>query len=1080
LNSIYKKSPFGYAHHEIILDSNGVPYDYKYVDINQSFEDITGISIRNIIGKTAREVIPGLEYSKFNWIEFYGKIALNYGNESIEQYQENLNKWFKVHVFSEKLGFFTTIFTDITPFIKIQTDFQTNKYLYESLLSNIDAIQIKLNPGLERKIIYSTKQFENLTNYSLTEIETFFDLNYLNLIIEKDRQYVLSTINLNIQSNSPWNIRYQIKLKNGSLKWIQERGSAITNANGNVEYINCVLHNIDELIYAEQKANFNSKLKSIISKSLHKLNSLNDDISFNSTVESLLKDICLLFKLDRSYIFQINANQTITIKNEWCSEGVPSLKNIIKNISIKNFPWLSKFFLNKQILHVPDVSELPNSAKIEKTSMIDLSIKSFIFLPTIGSNGQLSGYFGIDSIQKHYSWDKDEISLLEVMAGIIGSTIERRRAEKEALTLNQSLLAQSQQIAHIGSWMLNIKSNQLIWSDETYRIFGLNPQEFPATYEAFIDAVHPEDREKVNQAYLDSIEFKKNSYEIEHRIIKKNSNEIRFVYEKCIHKRDENGEITLSIGMVQDITEKKEAEDALHLKNVAEIANKAKSDFLAIMSHEIRTPLNSVIGFTNLLLDTKLNSIQKEYSLNINNASKTLLNLINNILDLSKIESGAMEVEYIKVDLLEIYDQISNLFKYIVNNKKLELIIDIPNTIPNVIEIDRVKLQQIILNLTANAIKFTECGEIILSIHFTPLSNSIGNYLFVIQDTGIGMSNEQIEKLFKPFSQASPSTSRRYGGTGLGLTISKLLVEKLGGSIQIQSEINKGTTFSFELNLQHEPNVSLMNIDLNQSLLIYAVNKKKISIMNKNLQQCGLKPNIHNNIDIFFNELSHKKFDSVLIDFTYFDENKKDIFNKLEKFQSNYNRLIFTDIFFDYEFVNTKSPSKKIYYISNPINFQKLYDLLINKIPDQSNANLKETSQYSDQTNKIFFNRNVSILITEDEEMNMILLKSILKRYFKTITFFESKSGLQTIEILKNSDSDLIFMDLNLPEMDGFETTKLIRNNPKYNHIPIVGLSASALIEEKEKSINLGMNDFITKPINIDELEFILTKYFNH
>lgn len=262
--------------------------------------------------------------------------------------------------------------------------------------------------------------------------------------------------------------------------------------------------------------------------------------------------------------------------------------------------------------------------------------------------------------------------------------------------------------------------------------------------------------------------------------------------------------ISAIVAVSYELSKKKTESDLIEAKQKADRASMAKSEFLAVMSHEIRTPLHGVLGSTDLLLGTGLKPEQKEYAEIANVSGKTLLGVLDDILDFSKIEAGKLELELIETDMVELVEKTAKMIRYQIEGKSIVLDLDIAKSLPRSVIIDPVRLRQILVNLLNNAVKFTEKGEIVLKISFTSLGNGLGSFKFSVRDTGIGISEEQKTRLFKAFSQADSSVTRKYGGTGLGLMISKLLVEKMGGRIYLKSELGKGTEFYFTIEASYK------------------------------------------------------------------------------------------------------------------------------------------------------------------------------------------------------------------------------------------------------------------------------------
>jgi PAS domain S-box-containing protein len=379
--------------------------------------------------------------------------------------------------------------------------------------------------------------------------------------------------------------------------------------------------------------------------------------------------------------------------------------------------------------------------------------------------------------------------------------ITGRKRSEEALRESEALLAKSQELAHVGSWDLDIASHRLRWSDETFRIFGMEPQLFEATYDAFLDAVHPDDRDEVDLAYFESVRQGRSNYELEHRIVKKDTREIRCVYEWCRHIKDNSGQVVRSIGTVQDITAKVLAENELkEALNKADAANRAKSEFLANMTHEIRTPLNGVLGMLQLLETSELTEEQKDYVATCAASANILLELIDSILDLARIEAGKLgivEGEFLFSDLCHAFP---SLFEAQITAKRLGFAMDIAQDVPSYIVGDAGRIRQVLVNLIGNAVKFTKDGGVKVLIEAgEEVSPGRMKLRFSVSDTGIGIPKDQISRLFTPFTQVDGSATRRYQGSGLGLSIVKRLVELMGGEVSIESELGRGTTVRFDI-----------------------------------------------------------------------------------------------------------------------------------------------------------------------------------------------------------------------------------------------------------------------------------------
>ncbi len=637
----------------------------------------------------------------------------------------------------------------------------------------------------------------------------------------------------------------------------------------------------------------------------------------------------------------------------------------------------------------------------------------------------------------------------------------------------QEVLKKAQQIANIGHWKLDLNSNTLYWSDQTYRIFGLQPQEFEATYEAFVERIYPEDRDAVNKAYTDSVKTN-TPYLITHRVIRPDGT-IRYVEEQCEHTLDNSGEIIGSIGTILDITERVETEQSLkaseerfalamkgandglwdwnlksghvyysprwlemlgyeegelpenidtwqmlchpddvkatldavnaylsgesnsfetefrmrhkkgHLlpilsraylardqktgeplrlvgthvdmssykqleeklkqaKESAENANMAKSVFLANMSHEIRTPMNGILGFVDLLAKGENDPKRKQQFSLIKESGNSLLTILNDILDLSKIDSGKLGIEEHPFMTKEPFEHVALIYEGNEQSHGIDFTYHIDERLPQWCLGDIVRIKQVVLNLLSNAMKFTSKeGCVTLDVTFNPQMKSL---LCSVSDTGIGIAPENLSKIFLAFEQEDGSTTRKFGGTGLGLAISSRLVEMMGGELRVESTLGKGSRFFFELPLKE-------------------------------------------------------------VEAAADEESLSDTMEEPERAQLNGN-----------------------------------------------------------------------VLLVEDNKTNQLLMELHLEEL--GLSYEIANDGIEAVECFKKGTYDLILMDENMPNMNGIEATREIRtieSSQGREPVPVIAVTANALSGDRERFLSVGMNDYIAKPFSEEEIEAVLRKY---
>jgi PAS domain S-box-containing protein len=374
--------------------------------------------------------------------------------------------------------------------------------------------------------------------------------------------------------------------------------------------------------------------------------------------------------------------------------------------------------------------------------------------------------------------------------------LTERKLLLDKVTSSEQKLAEAQSIAKVGSWEWDIRNDVVTWSDQLYRMYELEPQEFEATYEGFLAHVHPEDRPMV-EAAVGSAFTETDVFEFDARIIKKSGAQGWFRGRGRV-TRDESGAPIRMGGTSQEITDTVLAAQELSAaRDAAMQASRMKSEFLATMSHEIRTPLNGVIGLTDLLLKTELEPTQDRLADGIKQAGRTLLLLINDILDLSKIEAGKLELEIVDFDVREVVEQVAALMVEPARERSVDLVVATHAAVPRMLRGDPVRFGQIVTNLVSNAVKFTRDGQVTVQIGTEPSGTDATLLRVEVVDTGIGIPFEVQPQLFESFTQADASTTREYGGTGLGLAICRRLVEALGGEIGFTSEVGEGSTFWF-------------------------------------------------------------------------------------------------------------------------------------------------------------------------------------------------------------------------------------------------------------------------------------------
>jgi len=697
---------------------------------------------------------------------------------------------------------------------------------------------------------------------------------------------------------------------------------------------------------------------------------------------------------------------------------------------------------------------------------------------------------------------------------------ERKRAEM-ALRSSEERFRLIARASNDVLWDWDMLSNAVWWSDGLRETFGYDLSSFEGGIESWASRLHPDDLPGVQADIQRAIDSGGQAWSAEYRFRHANGS-YRYVFDRAYVVRNREGQAIRMVGAILDLTIRKEVEKALRVaKEEAEAATQAKTAFLATMSHEIRTPMNGVIGMTGLLLDTDLAPEQREYAETIRRSSDYLLELLNDILDLSKLEADKTNLEVINFDLRALVEDVGALLAERAHAKGIELCVLVQSDVPALLQGDPGRLRQILTNLVGNAVKFTEQGEVLVCVRLDePLDGAVDvpvSLRFEVRDTGIGMTPAQCSKLFQPFSQADSSTTRKYGGTGLGLAICKQLTELLQGKIGVDSKPGEGSCFWFTVRLVRQPEVAIplpisQRVLQNRRVLIVDDRATNRIILEQQLLSQGMFPEaVADGLQAMVRlrraaELK-EPFDLAILDAQMPEMDGWTLARRIKDDPAIESvRLVLLTSLAKRGDAQAARASGFAAYLTKPIRQAQLYDCL---------SLVLETQRASDGTadsgaKPLITRHTISeahtkgrgrVLLVEDNVVNQKVATATLKREGYLVDI--ATNGQEAVEAVARVPYVLVFMDCQMPQMDGFEATRKIRaweastvgrqslgNMGKQDsrskndelrtapfRMPIIAMTANALQGDRERCLAAGMDDYMAKPIRREDLITVIERW---
>ena len=707
--------------------------------------------------------------------------------------------------------------------------------------------------------------------------------------------------------------------------------------------------------------------------------------------------------------------------------------------------------------------------------------------------------------------------------------IVQRRSTEVVLRKSEERLGLALKGADVGMWDWNTKTGKVVFNERWSDMLGYTPNEIEPDIRSWKKLLHPGDMPETMDTLNAHLDGQTAFFEKEYRIRNKSRDWQWILARGKVVERDENGKALRAAGTHIDITKAKEAEaelkqyqenleqmvehrtrelektqkELVNKASEAEAANCAKSEFIANMSHEIRTPMNGILGFSDLLLEEELTEEQREAVDTIKKSGEILLNLINDILDLSKVESSKMELETIPFNVENLVLDIGDSLKTNLGEKPIEINCHIDDIHTNLLG-DPTRLRQIITNLIGNAIKFTDEGEIVISVTSEKEDDKQATLKFSVRDTGIGIPEDKLETIFESFKQADGSTTRKHGGTGLGLNISKKLVQLMGGDIRVESEAGKGSVFSFTAAFKKDPDAleEIQPVALSQlegkPILIVDDNETALKILADIVKKIGMvpilfrggeealaclkeEPSVNGHSSLVEEETNDKLPELAIIDIMMPGLSGHELACKISELTGGKTKMIALSSNAILGCAAEIQKSGFSGFIPKPVRRQVLIDLIRTILGTGEKPPKDIVTRH--RVKEIMAHK-IRILYAEDNPVNQMLGKKIFERMgFNNVEI--APDGLEAVKRVKeNGPYDLIFMDIQMPNMDGVEATKEIRHFETQhttfetlNPVPIVALTANAMKGDREKYLEAGLDDYVPKPFKREDIQRVIEQW---